>query len=107
MINVAILSVIRRWRVRDRMTIREIVRRTGISRNTIRKCLATDVVDSRYPKRRSASKLDSLAATLSGWLTAESVKGRKQRRSLRQMHADLKQLGFTGSYDRMTAFART
>lgn len=107
MINVAILSVIRRWHVRDRMTIREIVRRTGISRNTIRKYLATDVVDPRYPKRRSASKLDSLAATLSGWLAAESTKGRKQRRSLRQMHADLKQLGYTGSYDRVTAYART
>jgi hypothetical protein len=106
-INVAILSVIRRWNVRDHMTIREIVRRTGISCNTIRKYLATDVVDPRYPKRRSASKLDSLAATRSGWLAGESARGRKQRRSLKQMHADLKQLGYTGSYDRVTAFART
>jgi hypothetical protein len=36
-INLAILSVIRRWNVRDHMTIREIVRCTGISRNTIRR----------------------------------------------------------------------
>ena len=106
MINVAILSVIRRWRLRENMTIREIVRRTGISRNTIRKYLASDVVEPRYPKRQNTSKLDSLAATLSGWLAAESTRSRKQRRNLRQMHADLKKLGYTGSYDRVAAFAR-
>ena len=34
-----LLSVIRRWRFRQGMPIREIVRRTGLSRNTIRKYL--------------------------------------------------------------------
>ena len=106
MINVAILSVIRRWRRREGMAIREIVRRTGISRNTIRKYLVNEVVEPRYPKRNSPSKLDSLAATLSGWLAAERTRGRKQRRSLRQMHADLKKLGYAGSYDRVAAYAR-
>ncbi len=106
MINVAILSVIRRWHRREGLTIREIVRRTGISRNTIRKYLANGVVEPRYPKRKSASRLDSLATTLAGWLTAQSSQGRKQRKSLRQMHADLKQLGYSGSYDRVAAFAR-
>ena len=36
MINVAILSVIRRWHLRDQMPIREIARRTGLSRNTVK-----------------------------------------------------------------------
>jgi transcriptional regulator with XRE-family HTH domain len=36
-IDVALLSVIRRWRLRDGLAIREIARRTGLSRNTIRK----------------------------------------------------------------------
>ncbi|PQA80221.1 hypothetical protein C5F52_26830, partial [Limnohabitans sp. TS-CS-82] len=39
MINVALLSVIRRWHLRDGMSIREISRRTGLSRNTVRKYL--------------------------------------------------------------------
>lgn len=107
MINVAILSVIRRWHRRDRISIHEIVRRTGISRNTIRKYLNSDVVEACYPKRRNASKLDGLATTLSQWLAAESSKGRKQRRTLRQMHADLRSFGYAGSYDRVAAFART
>ena len=39
MIDVALLSVIRRWRLRDGLPIREICRRSGLSRNTIRKYL--------------------------------------------------------------------
>lgn len=39
MIDVATLSVIRRWALREQLSIREIARRTGLSRNTIRKYL--------------------------------------------------------------------
>ena len=34
-----VLSVIRRWHYREHLPIREIGRRTGLSRNTIRKYL--------------------------------------------------------------------
>ncbi|ASS54333.1 hypothetical protein CHR56_06955 [Rhizobium leguminosarum bv. viciae] len=37
----ALLSVIRRWHFREHLPIREICRRTGLSRNTIRKYLRT------------------------------------------------------------------
>lgn len=106
MIDVALLSVIRRWRLRDGMAIREIARRTGLSRNTIRKYLDSGVIDPKYPERKSQSKLDDFAEKLTGWLKTESKKGRKQKRSLRQIHSDLCALGFTGSYDRVAAFAR-
>jgi len=43
---------------------------------------------------------------LSGWLKAEATKPRKQRRNLKQIHQDLKELGYEGSYDRVAAFAR-
>jgi len=36
----------------------------------------------------------------------EASKNRKQRRTLKQIHEDLKELGFEGSYDRVAAFAR-
>jgi hypothetical protein len=39
---VELLSVIRRWRYRDHFPIREISRRTGLSRNTVRKYLRSD-----------------------------------------------------------------
>jgi len=105
-IDVALLSVIRRWHLREQMPIREIARRTGLSRNTIKKYLATDIVEPRYPKRRSPGKLDAFADKLAYWLKIEAGRGRKQRRSLKQLHADLVALGYLGSYDRVTAFAR-
>ncbi|VDY10533.1 protein of unknown function [Thiomonas sp. Sup16B3] len=45
MIDVATLSVIRRWALREQMSIREISRRTGLSRNTIRKYLRAHFSD--------------------------------------------------------------
>jgi len=38
-IDMGFLKVIRTWALRDKMPIREIARRTGISRNTIKKYL--------------------------------------------------------------------
>ncbi len=106
MIDVALLSVIRRWHFREGMPIREITRRTGLSRNTVRKYLASGVVEPRYPDRKSPSKLDDYELTLTSWLFRESRRHRKQRRSIKRLHLDLVQLGYAGSYDRVAAFAR-
>lgn len=102
----ATLSVIRRWALREQLSIREIARRSGLSRNTIKKYLRAEAVEPRYAKRISPSKLDPYAEKLSAWLKSEASKSRKQRRTLKQMHADLVVLGFEGSYNRVAAFAR-
>ena len=47
----ALLSVIRRWHLREGVSIREIARRPQLSRNTIRKYLADGTLQPRYPKR--------------------------------------------------------
>ena len=107
MIDVATLSVIRRWALREKLSIREIARRTHLSRNTIRKYLRSDTVEPRYAQRSNVSKLDPFVDKLSVWLATESRKGRKQRRSIQQIHLDLVSLGFTGSYGRVAAFARS
>ncbi len=64
----ALLSVLRRWFLRDQLSIREISRRTGLSRNTVRRYLRSDVSEPtfRVPERRS--KLDEFAEMLSAWL---------------------------------------
>ena len=65
MIDVAILSVIRRWHLRDQMPIREIARRTGLSRTPLRSilqvmCLSRiiqgDAVLARLMPTRSSSR---------------------------------------------------
>jgi transposase len=106
-IDVAILSVIRRWHLREGVSIREIARRTKLSRNTIRRYLRDGTAEPKYRKRSNVSKLDSYAQKLAAWLKTEAGRGRKHRRNLKQLHADLVSLGFAGSYDRVTAFARS
>jgi len=105
-IDVALLSVIRRWHLREGISIREIARRTKLSRNTITKYVASDVVEPRYVRRKSPSQLDAYAAELVRWLERNARQGRKYRQTARQMHAALQTHGYTGSYARVAAFAR-
>ena len=100
------LNIIRRMSLREKLPIREIVRRTGLSRNTVRRYLAADMVEPKFATPDRPSKLDPFAEKLSVWLKTEAGKSRKERRTAKQLHADLVILGFTGSYGRVAAFAR-
>ena len=100
------LSVIRRWALRDKMPIREIARRTGLSRNTIKKYLREDAVEPKFKTPSRPSKLDPYADRLSAWLLAQTRKSRKERRNVKLMYEDLVKLGYDGSYERVAAFAR-
>ena len=102
----ALLSVIRRWHFREHLSIREICRRSGLSRNTIRKYLRTEGVEPAFKIPERPSKLDPFADRLSAWLKTEANKPRKQKRTILQLHADLVSLGYGGSYNRVAAFAR-
>ena len=101
-----LLNIIRRMHLRQKLSVREIARRTGLSRNTITKHLAEGTIEPKFATPDRPSKLDPFAEKLAGWLKTEAGKSRKQRRTLKQMHADLVKLGFTGSYNRVAAFAR-
>ena len=102
----AMTSIIRRWSLRDHLSIREISRRTGLSRNTIRKYLRCGSVEPRFKVPDRPSKLDAYVDRLAAWLRIEANRPRKQKRTLKQLHADLTALGFEGSYGRVAAFAR-
>ena len=101
-----LLSVIRRWRFRDHYSIREISRRTGLSRNTVGKYLRSDEIEPKFSILDRPSKLDAYADKLSQMLRQEAGKSRKQKRTIKQLHADLAVLGYDGSYNRVAAFAR-
>lgn len=89
----ATLNVIRRWALRDQMSIREISRRTGLARNTVKKHLRSEESEPSYQRRATPSKLDPYAEKLATWLVIEATKSRKQRRTLRQIHTDSAQKG--------------
>jgi hypothetical protein len=68
------------------MSIREISRRTGLARNTVKKHLRSEESEPSYKRRATPSKLDPYAEKLATWLVIEATKSRKQRRTLRQIH---------------------
>ncbi len=92
----ATLNVIRRWGLREQMSIREISRRTGLARNTVKKYLRSDETKPTYAKRISPSKRNPYAEKLATWLGIEVTKSRKQRRNLKQIYTIQAPLGDEG-----------
>ena len=92
-----LLSMIRRWHFRQGIPIREIKRRTGLSRNTIRKYLRADAVEPVFRVPDRPSKLDPFAEKLTGWLRVEAGKSRKQKRTDKHIYVELVALGYDGS----------
>ena len=80
-----LLNIIRRMHLRQKLSVREIARRTGLSRNTITKHLAEGTIEPKFATPDRPSKLDPFAEKLAGWLKTEAGKSRKQRRTLKQM----------------------
>jgi transposase len=105
-ISVELLAKIRRWHLRDRISIREIARRTSLSKNTVKAYLRSGAVEPGYTRKRTPHKLDAYAEALSEWLEADAGKPRKERRTSRRYHELLKGLGYDGEYSRVTDFVR-
>ncbi len=102
-----ILAKIRRMYFREKVPLREIARRTGLSRNTVRTWLRqTEETEPKYPKRTSPSAIDDWADELSGWLKADSHRPKRERRAARFMFEAIRAQGYTGSYGRVSAFVR-
>lgn len=88
MIDVATLNFIRRWVLREQMSIREISRRTGLARNTVKKYLRSDETEPTYVERISPTKL-AYAEKLATWLGIEATRSRKQRCYLKRIKTGL------------------
>src|SRR3546814_20774995 len=92
----ALLSVIRRWHYRDHLSIREIVRRTGLSRNTIRNYLRSDTIQPQFTVPERPSRLEPVVERPSAWLQREVGRPSHQKSPVQQFHADRVQLGRSG-----------
>ena len=77
--DMAFLSIIRRWHKREHVPIREISRRLGVSRNTIRKYLRSEQIEPKFQIPDRPSKLDPFAEKLSAWLRREESSLFQQR----------------------------
>jgi transposase len=106
-INVGTLAKIRRMHLRDGLPIKEIERRTGLARNTIKAWLRKgEMVEPKYPQRVNQTKLDGYTETLATWLKADLHRGKRDRRTIKALYEGLVEQGYTGGYGRVAAFAR-
>ena len=98
---------IRRLHTRDKLSEREIARKTGLSRNTISKWLHASVKEApKYRREPRANKLSPFEAQLKQALTADARRPRHERRTARALLTETKAAGYAGGYSAVTDFVR-
>jgi len=103
----AMIGKIRRMHFRQGKSVREIVRLTSLSRNTVRKWLKTPLEEEpRYRRSVRPSKLSVFHESLKQALKADAHRPRHERRTARALHAQIRAEGYDGSYSRVTDFVR-
>lgn len=103
----SMLAKIRRMRFRDGLPIREISRRTGLSRNTVKQWLRREgVTEPKYPKRASTSVLDPWAQHLDAALRVDQHRAARDRRTAKALFEQIRALGYGGSYQRVVVWVR-
>ncbi len=103
----SMLGKIRRLRLRDGLSISEICRRTGLARNTVKRWLkAGEGAEPKYRRKERATVLRPYEDRLRQWLEADARRAKRERRSALALFGQLQQLGFTGSYTRVSQYVR-
>lgn len=101
------LGKIRRMHMRDKLSLHEIAKRTGLSRNTIRRWLRTpEEAPPAYRRSEGPGKLTAFHATLEQALKADAHRAKQNRRTAKDLFAQIKADGYSGGYTQLTAFIR-
>ena len=103
------LGRIRRMYLRDKLSLHEIAKRTGLSRNTVRSWLRApgEVQEPVYVRPAPGfSKLGAYTAELEQSLKADAVRPKQGRRTARGLLAQIRLSGYQGGYTRVTDFIR-
>mgnify|MGYP003853004249 CR=1 FL=1 len=108
MITMEMLGKVKRLYSRDKKSLHEIAKTTGLSRNTIRKWVrGTDEVDKpTYRRKETANKLTAFHQALELALKADSLRTKQNRRTAKALFVQIKADGYAGGYSRVTDFIR-
>ena len=108
MITMEMLGKIRRMYLRDKLSLHEIVKRTGLSRNTIRRWLRNDEapLPPTYRRTDRPGKLSAFHERLVQALKADAHRLKQNRRTAKQLLIEIRADGYTGGYSRVTDFIR-
>jgi transposase len=108
-ITMEMLGKVRRMHLRDKLSLHEISKRTGLARNTLRKWVRTpekEVAPPRYQRKLKPTKLSAFHATLEQALKADALRNKQNRRTAKALFVQIKAEGYTGGYSRVTDFIR-
>jgi len=106
-ITMEMFGKIRRMYLRDKLSLHEIARRTGLSRNTIKKWLKKEAIEPpQYRRQAETHKLTPFHATLEQALQVDAHRPKADRRTGRMLYEDVKASGYEGGYTRVTDFIR-
>jgi transposase len=99
---------IRRMYLRDKLSLHEITKRTGLSRNTIRRWLRRpeEAAPPRYCRREMPGKLTAFHEALEQALKADAHRTKQNRRTAKALFAQIKADGYAGGYSQVTNFIR-
>jgi len=101
------IGKVKRMHFRDHLSFSDIARRTGLSRNTVKKWVKAPVeVEPRYRRDAVPGKLSAYEEALVQMLQADARRQKRERRTARALHTELKAQGYEGGYSRLTDFIR-
>lgn len=102
------IGKVRRMKLRDQLSLSEIAKRTGLSRNTVKKWLkAPAEVVPKYERSKKEGKLTAFEATLHKGLTVDSHRPKQGRRSGRALLAQIQAQRYRGGYSAVTDYIRS
>ena len=108
MITMELLGKIKRLYFRDKKSLHEIAKYTGLSRNTIRKWVRAPKAEDalRYVRQDMPAKLAPYQAEVEQALKADSHRIKQNRRTAKALLIQIQARGYTGGYSQLTAFIR-
>jgi len=103
----AMIGKVRRMFFREKKSVREIVRLTSLSRNTVRRWLKAVVVEEpKYKRGDAPGKLTPFHDAIKQALKVDAHRPRHERRTARALHGQIQAEGYAGGYSRVTDFIR-
>ena len=102
------LGKIKRMFFRDKLSLHEITKRTGLSRNTIRRWIRAGdkAAPPKYRRDKAPGKLSAYVTALEQALKADAHRAKQDRRTAKALYAQIHADGYVGGYSQITAFIR-
>ena len=103
MITMEMFGKVKRMYTRDKKSLREIAKSTGLSRNTVRKwVLETKQAggEPEYRRKEMPCKLTAFHASLELALKADALRTKQYRRTAKALFVEIKTQGYIGGYSR-------